>query len=331
MGEEAVRTVHRGEAMSESLRVLVADDDRDARDVLEGAIRCLGHSCAVARDGLEALEMQHADRADVIISDWKMPRMDGLELCRQIRADDAALPYTHFIFVTGNSEKAYSVEGMRAGADDYFVKPIDLDELETRLTVAGRMLLVNRELRARNTVLRRDSERAIAAARTDSLTTALNRLALSEYLAALAARVSRYGHRYCAALCDVDNFKAYNDCFGHLSGDEALRAIADAIRGQLRAGDGFYRYGGEEFLAILPEQSLIEASAGVERARLAVERLQIPHAPGTGAPFVTISAGIAALGADSPSSIDDWLRRSDAALYVAKSLGRNRVEVEKGL
>jgi diguanylate cyclase (GGDEF)-like protein len=195
--------------------------------------------------------------------------------------------------------------------------------------VARRTLLVQRELRARNTALRSDSERARVVARTDSLTTALNRLALTEYLEDLAARVSRYGHRYCAALCDVDNFKAYNDCFGHLSGDEVLRAVAEAIHGQLRRGDGFYRYGGEEFLAILPEQSLIEASAGIERARIAVERLEIPQAPGLGVPFVTISAGIAALGADASPSIEDWLRRSDAALYAAKGRGRNRVELEK--
>jgi diguanylate cyclase (GGDEF)-like protein len=275
--------------------------------------------------------MHGVERADVIISDWKMPRMDGLDLCGKIRADDPALPYTHFIFVTGNGDKARSVEGMHAGADDYLVKPIDLDQLETRLTVARRTLLIQRDLRARNEVLKSDSEHAIVAARTDSLTTALNRLALTEYLDALGARVSRYGHRYCAALCDVDNFKAYNDCFGHVSGDEALRAIAEAIHGQLRRGDSFYRYGGEEFLAILPEQSLLDATAGIERARLAVEGLRIPHAPGTGAPFLTISAGIAALSADAPTSIEDWLRRSDAALYVAKGRGRNCVEVEAPL
>jgi diguanylate cyclase (GGDEF)-like protein len=310
-----------------SLKVLVVDDEPDIRDVLACAVRALGNTCTTAIDGIEAWETHGKDRADVIISDWNMPRMDGIELCMKVRADDPTLPYTHFIFVSANRAKASSAEGMRAGADDYLGKPIDLEQLETRLTVARRMLLVQRELRARNTALRSDSERAMVAARTDALTTALNRLALTEYLEALAARVSSFGHRYCAALCDVDNFKAYNDCFGHLSGDEALRAIAAAIHGQLRRGDSFYRYGGEEFLAILPEHSLVEARAGIERARIAVERLQIPHAPGTGAPFLTISAGIAVLGAARPS-IEDWLRRSDAALYVAKVRGRNRIELE---
>jgi diguanylate cyclase (GGDEF)-like protein len=311
-----------------ALRVLVVDDEEDAREVVWSAILSLGHSCAVARDGVEALEMQARNPADVVISDWKMPRMDGLELCRRIRAEDPSRAYTHFIFATGNGDKAHIAEGIRAGADDYLVKPIDIDLLEIRLDVARRMLKVHGELRARNAVLRCNSERAIALARTDSLTTAFSRLALTEDLGALAGRVVRYGHRYCAALCDVDDFSAYNDCFGHLAGDDALRSIAHAIAGQLRRGDGFYRYDGEEFLAILPEQSIGEALAGAERVRLAVERLKIPHAPSTGKPFVTISVGMAALDAASPTSIDDWLRRSDTALSTAKALGRNRVEVE---
>jgi DNA-binding response OmpR family regulator len=150
----------------ESLKVLVVDDDEDARTVVEMAVRSLGHSCAVACDGVQAMEMHAADRADIIISDWKMPRMDGLELCLKIRADDPARAYTHFIFFTGNRDKAHSLEGMRAGADDYLVKPIDLDQLEARLAVARRVLLLHRELRASKAALGRGSERALLAART---------------------------------------------------------------------------------------------------------------------------------------------------------------------
>ena len=313
---------------TESFKVLIVDDDRDARDAVEVAVETFGHSCALAHDGLEAWEMHCADRADIIISDWKMPRMDGVELCRKVRSDDPARAYTHFIFVTGNADKAHATEAMRAGADDYLVKPIDIDDLETRLAVARRVLLLHRELRASNKALRSDSERALLEARVDPLTAVSNRLALSEDLQALTARAARYQHRYCAALCDVDQFKAYNDCYGHLAGDEALRQVAHAIQEELRRGDGFYRYGGEEFLAILPEQSLLEATAGMDRVRQAVERLQIPHAPGANTPFVTISVGIAALGPESPGSLEDWLRRSDAALYSAKAHGRNRVEIE---
>jgi diguanylate cyclase (GGDEF)-like protein len=308
------------------LKVLVVDDDDEARAAVAMAVRRLGHSCAVARDGKEALEMHAADSADIIISDWKMPRMDGLELCLRVRAGDPARAYTHFIFFTANRGNADFVEGMRAGADDYLLKPMNFDQLEARIAVARRVLTLHRELRASNIALRRDSERALVAARTDPLTAAFNRLALAEDLEALAGRSARYQHRYCAALCDVDQFKSYNDCYGHLAGDDALRTIAHAIRAELRQGDGFYRYGGEEFLAVLPEQSLSEAAGGMNRVRRAVESLRIAHAPNAGSPFVTISVGIASLRAGSSSAIDEWLRRADSALYSAKSLGRNRVE-----
>jgi len=313
---------------AELLKLLVVDDDQDARESVEIAVRDLGFSCMLACDGVEALEMHARDRADVILSDWRMPRMDGIELCRRVRAEDTERSYTHFIFVTGNDDKRHFVEGMRAGADDYIAKPFDLDELEVRLAAARRVVTLQRQLRAHNTDLRRDSERAFIAARTDPLTAVFNRLALTEDLEALAARAARYKHRYCAALCDVDEFKAYNDFYGHLAGDDALRRIAQTIHRELRRGDGFYRYGGEEFLAILPEQSLPEAAAAMARARKAVESLAIAHAPSASRPVVTISVGIAALGTGSVGSLDDWLRRSDAALYAAKAHGRNCVELE---
>jgi two-component system cell cycle response regulator len=316
-------------APSKALKVLIADDERDCRDTLEDAVRCLGHSCSIARDGVEAWEMHEANRADVILSDWKMPRMDGVGLCKKVREDDTDQSYTHFIFVTGNGDKAHFIDGMHAGADDYISKPVDLDELEARLEAAGRVVALHRRLQESNWSLRHDSERERVAARTDALTDAFNRLALGEDLEALAARALRYGHKYCAALCDVDEFKAYNDHFGHLSGDEVLRRTARAIRGELRRGDAFYRYGGEEFLVILPEQSLAEAALGLNRVRQAIYELAIPHAPDAGSPFVTISAGVSSMRTAPVESIDAWLRRTDAALYLAKARGRNCVAVEE--
>jgi two-component system cell cycle response regulator len=324
---EPVQAARPAEA-AQALQVLIADDDEDYRESLESAVRLLGYSCQVARDGAEAWDIFEANGADVILSDWKMPRMDGLHLCQKVRGEESDGAYTHFIFVTGNSDKAHFIDGMHAGADDYIAKPVDLDELEARLAAARRVVNLHRVLQQRNTTLRRDRERARIAARTDPLTDAFNRLALEEDLEALAARVSRYGHRYCAALCDVDEFKSYNDHYGHLPGDEVLRQVARTIHEGLRRGDVFYRYGGEEFLVILPEQSLAEAARGMERVRRAVELLAIPHAPRATHPFVTISAGIAALDPAREESIDAWLRRTDAALYAAKARGRNAVEIE---
>jgi two-component system cell cycle response regulator len=309
----------------EPLKVIVVEDDPDVRQIVEFVVHRLGHSCQVACDGSEAWAMHQANRADLIISDWKMPVMDGLQLCREVREGDPPEWHTHFILVTGRDDRSHLVEGLHAGADEFITKPIRLAELEARLEAAWRVVAAHRALEANNSTLRLDSAREYRAARTDPLTAVSNRLRLKEDLEPLEGRASRYGHRYCAALCDVDAFKAYNDSFGHLSGDDALCLVARTIQEHLRSGDSLYRYGGEEFLAILPEQSLADAKAGMGRVRHEVEKLCIRHAPEAPGPFLTVSVGIAELGA---GSVDDWLRRADAALYRAKSLGRNCVETE---
>lgn len=315
-------------APSKVLRVLVAEDDPDSRALLQSAVLRLGYDCVVASDGLEAWERHQRDGADVILSDWSMPKLSGLRLCQHVRHHDSELAYTHFIFVTAQADRAHFREGMLAGADDYLPKPVQLDQLAARLEVARRAVMLHRQLVATNSVLRRDGRRASIAARTDPLTAVSNRLQLAEDLEGLVSRVARYGHHYCAALCDIDAFKAYNDRRGHLAGDDVLRRVANAVRLNLRSGDGFYRYGGEEFLAILPEQSLAEAAIGMDRIRAAVERLAIVHEMGAIGSVVTISIGIALLGAESIGGVDEWLRRSDLALYAAKGSGKNRVVVE---
>ncbi len=310
---------------SDALQVIVVEDDSASREILYDVVRSLGHGCRSARDGRDAWKMHQAHRADLIIADWQMPVMDGLELCRKVREEETALPWhTHFILATGRSDRQF-VEGLRAGADEYVTKPVELEELEARIEAAWRVTKVHRELQTRNCALRLDSARNHKAARTDPLTAVYNRLRLEEDLATLEGRGSRYGHRYSAVLCDVDAFKAYNDCFGHLAGDEALCRIARTIQKQLRIGDSLYRYGGEEFLIILPEQALADAKIGVERIRQEIEDLCIQHAPTAPNRVLTISAGIAELGA---GPVSDWLARADAALYQAKRLGRNRVETE---
>jgi diguanylate cyclase (GGDEF)-like protein len=306
------------------LTVLVAEDDASAREILDQVMRRLGHSCRTAGDGKDAWAMHQASRADLILSDWKIPGMDGLELCRRIRDSEAPDWHTHFILMTGRNDRPCLVDGLNAGADEYVTKPIELAELEARLEAARRVVTMRRALQAANVALRRDSARDYKAARTDPLTAVSNRRRLKEDLEPLQGRASRYGHRYCAALCDIDMFKSYNDTFGHQAGDDALCRVAATIQDHLRSGDTLYRYGGEEFLVLLPEQSLEHAVTGTNRVRQEVERLHIKRLLPAPGPFLTISAGVAELGG---GSIGDWLRRADDALYRAKALGRNRVEV----
>jgi two-component system, cell cycle response regulator len=310
-------------ATLDSLRVIVADDDPYGRRILNHVVRRLGHACRLACDGEEAWAIHRVDRADLIIADWKMPKMNGLELCRRVREGDAPKWHTHFILITGRNDRPRLVEGLNAGADEYATKPLELGELEARLEAVSRVVNVRHALERDNSALRRDSAREFKAARTDPLTAVSNRLRLKEDLEPLQGRATRYGHRYCAALCDIDNFKAYNDTFGHPSGDRALCLVAGTIQENLRSGDSLYRYGGEEFLVLLPEQSLAQAVMGMDRVRREVESLRIGLAPVAPAPFLTICAGIAELG---DGSVDDWLNRADEALYRAKALGRNRVE-----
>jgi diguanylate cyclase (GGDEF)-like protein len=302
----------------------VVRDDDAIRAEIERAVQLLGHAYRSARGGLEAWALHNTEHADVILSEWDLPGMDGIELCRRTRTSGDEEPYTYFIFLTRFADREHVLKAIEAGADDYHVLPVDPEALRLRLTSAGRVIDVHRKLAEKNSALRRDSQSSFLAARIDPLTRVANRLRMNEDLHVLWARSRRYGHHYCAALCDIDWFKAYNDHFGHLEGDGVLVRVAQTIRSGLRQGDGLYRYGGEEFLALLPEQSLDEARIATERVRKDVERLAIPTVSGV----VTISAGVSDLSAED-DSIDDWLRRVDTALYLAKAKGRNRVEGDR--
>jgi diguanylate cyclase (GGDEF)-like protein len=307
-------------APSRALDVLVVDDHESSARALCAAVMSLGHRCRVARSGSEGLKLHHARRADVIVADWTMPGMDGMELCRQVRQLDSGT-YTYLLFTSSVATKRDFVEAVRAGADDCLSKPIDVDDLEARLIAADRVVRAYRALAERNVDLRHDSRQSFIAARVDTLTGVSNRLSLEEDLQALQARVSRYGRPACIAMCDIDGFKRYNDHYGHLAGDDALRAIAQAIRASVREVDHVYRYGGEEFLVILPEQAPDQAAAAMARVLGAVRALGIVHAPQSGRTIVTMSIGIASVNPGVDTSVRHAVAHADRALYRAKEQG----------
>ena len=304
------------------LRVLVADDDAVTRRILQLSLHKLGHDCVLAKDGNEAWTTFEADEIDVVISDWTMPGKDGLELCKAVR-EGGKSAYTYFILLTANEDKQHFLAGMQSGADDYLLKPPDPDELQVRMIAATRITALHRQLSQQNAELERLNRALFDQGRTDALTRVGNRLRMQEDLAQLWNRAKRQAsHGFCIALVDVDFFKRYNDTCGHQAGDEVLRTIARTLVNGARAGDAVYRYGGEEFLVMLPEPSVEGAVTAMHRLHAAIEALQIAH-PGINDPHVTISVGIARFADDK--SLDELIKEADVALYVAKSRGRNRV------
>lgn len=308
------------------MRVLIAEDDAVSRLVLRSAVERLGHECLAADDGLQAWEVFDGLEIDVLISDWLMPGLDGADLCRRVRAAERST-YTYFMLLTALDDRQHYLAGMQAGADDYLTKPLDREELQVRLLSAARVTTLHRELAEKNVELERLNSALFQNARTDTLTQLGNRLRLRGDLQVLQGRVERYGHTYCLALVDIDDFGAYNEHYGHVAGDEAIQAVARTITQHRRSGDGVYRYGGEEFLVILPEQTLETASMGMDRIRRAVERLAIPHAGKNPPGVLTMSVGIAMLHTGEEGTWDTVLRDADGALTRAKQSGRNRVAV----
>lgn len=311
------------------MRVLIAEDDAVSRMILRRAVEWLGHECLAAADGLEAWEIyQSSPDVDVIISDWMMPGMDGLALCKKVHAFDVRPDgYPFFIFLTALGDKKHLIEGMSAGADDYLAKPLDRDELQARLIAAERVTSLHRQLCEQRKELEQLNSELYKQARRDTLTRLGNRLRLREDLEDLRARTERYGHSYCAVLCDVDFFKLYNDHYGHLKGDEVLRKVADTILKTFRPGDASYRYGGEEFLIILPEQDRKTASVAAERLRRAIEKLAIQHEALGPDAVITTSCGLAELPAGKKKTIEELLKEADLALYHAKGRGKNNVAI----
>jgi diguanylate cyclase (GGDEF)-like protein len=313
--------IARSDARAEAVDVLIVEDELGARIALADAVRALGYPVRAASSGAEALAEYTRRPAAIVVTDWSMPGMTGLELCGALKRLD---PQSHVIMITAFHERSRLVEALKAGADEFVAKPLDLDELEARLVAATRAVDSTRTLIRMNVELRRDSEREFRIARTDPLTTVPNRLRMDEDLARAVSDASRYGRRYCVAICDIDHFKRYNDRHGHLAGDAALHRVALALRDGVRASDSVYRFGGEEFLLLFPQQTPEEVAIAVERIRAQVEALGLENGLACEAGALTISAGIAELVGRSK---DEWLARADAALYRAKAEGRNRVAI----
>jgi diguanylate cyclase (GGDEF)-like protein len=312
--------------------ILIVDDNSAKRLALKAVLKPLGHSIVEADSGLAALHCLMVEDFAVILLDVRMPIMDGFETAALIRKRQQS-ELTPIIFITAFGIDDISQPDIYAqGAVDFIFAPVPPEELRAKVSVFANLFLkaealasMAREVQASADQLRVMNDELIALARQDPLTGLGNRRALEQDLDLLEARVARYSHRYCMALIDVDHFKAYNDTYGHPAGDGILQSFAAQLQHEVRAGDALYRFGGDEFLCVFPEQTLINGASAVERMRMGVERLAIPHR-GNALGIVTFSAGLAILDPGNIESASAVLQEADAALYRAKELGRNRVE-----
>jgi diguanylate cyclase (GGDEF)-like protein len=312
--------------------VLIVDDNAAKRLALKAVLQPLGYSIVEADSGLGALRCLMAQNYAVILLDVRMPIMDGFETAALIRKRQQS-ELTPIIFITAyRSDEIVTTDLYAQGAVDFIFAPVPPDELRAKVSVFANLYRKAEALaeQARDVQTAADRLRLLnheltALARQDPLTGLGNRRAFGQDLDLLEARVARYSHRYCMAVLDVDHFKAYNDMYGHPAGDHILQAFATQLQAQVRAGDALYRFGGDEFLCVFPEQSLENGSLAVERMRAGLERLAIPHL-GNPPGVVTFSAGLAMLDPGHTETATAVLQEADAALYRAKELGRNRVE-----
>jgi two-component system chemotaxis response regulator CheY len=293
------------------MKILIAEDDAVSRRLLENFLVKWGYHVLSATDGEEAFQTIKAeDGVSLVLSDWMMPKMDGLELCRRIREEDGR-GYIYFILLTGKGEKGDVVQGLEAGADDYLVKPFDRQELRCRVKIGER--IINLE------------QKVLHLANTDALTGLLNRRAFMEKLEKEIHRSRREKGLLSLIMMDIDHFKQVNDRYGHQAGDLVLREVSRLLQGSLRPYDFAGRYGGEEFVFCIPGSAEAGVAEVAERIRQRIGERVFTLPENQGALNVRASFGVSAFKFEKSDHMDALLARADKALYRAKSEGRNRV------
>ena len=301
------------------MRVLLADDDAIYRRTLQQALERWGCEVILASNGNEAWGiLQSTDPPQIAILDWMMPGIEGINICRWIR-EQVTSAYVYIILITARSNTEDVIEGLDAQADDYLIKPFDLRELRARLQ-SGRRII---NMQASQALMHRElSYRATH----DFLTGIWNRQGVIDILERELESARKSKKPLCLAIADIDDFKSINDTYGHIAGDAALTETVRRMQSALRHCDNIGRYGGEEFIVVMPGIGLDAAVKIAER--LLVQVAARPYEVLRNQGFVTLSIGIAS----DPRAGDTGLllRSADEALYRAKTGGRNRIEIASG-
>jgi two-component system cell cycle response regulator len=297
------------------MKMLIADDDPVTRRMLEATLQGLGHDVCAVDDGATALErLGQPDSPRLAILDWMMPGLDGLSVCRSLRHGSG--PYTYIVLLTARETRRDMVEALDAGADDFLTKPLDVVELRARLRSGERIIALQEDLLRTQSALEHQASH-------DRLTGLWNRGRVLDQLTRELFRTRREQACLAVVMADIDHFKRINDTWGHATGDAVLCDLGRRMQLALRVSDTIGRYGGEEFLMVLPRADIGGGFEVAERVRRAVAAA--PVADGTQEHRVTVSLGVAS---SATSGFDPavLIRAADRALYRAKADGRNRVE-----
>ncbi len=295
------------------INVLIVDDDLSVRNTMDEYIANAGFNTLAASSAEEALELIDKNDFAVVITDIRLPGLGGLELTKVIKQKNGS----DVIVVTGYSDDYSYEEAINIGASDFVIKPVRLEELLLRL----RRVLKERQLSSERTRMMQKLQKL---ATTDGLTKLYNSRSFYSQLELEVDRYNRYKHPLSLLLLDIDNFKEFNDNFGHLEGDKVLVRFSQIIKSCLRTNDSAYRYGGEEFTVILPETNGDEAKTVAQRIRSSLEAEKFKPIPDKNAQ-ITISIGVTQYF--PKEELSAFIRRADKAMYLSKKNGRNRVSV----
>ena len=303
------------------MKILIVEDEIISRRIVKKFLVDAGYEIVEAEDGQSAWELFQNEPFHLVITDWMMPRLNGLELVKKIRESEQK-SYTYIIMLTAMDDKDNIVFGLESGVDEYLTKPFNGRELVARVASGMRILRLEEQLKLAQ------QQMEILAMR-DELTGLLNRRAIEEYAESEFNLTERKVRALSVILLDIDHFKNVNDRFGHKTGDYALQQVAKVLTSNLRNYDRVGRWGGEEFMLILPDTQLKDATAAAERVRIEISAMKISLE--TRETFsIHISLGVACTTSQF-SSLTKLIDAADQAMYLAKEAGRNRVCIFEGV